>query len=84
MEYILNEHEREHTNNHHNLHCCIEQLLECTVMVKEYVASVDQPLLLVVASCIRQILMNLNEDVNMRLHQAGIGRPALVVDEERL
>ncbi len=37
MEYILNEYERDlrqHPNNIHNLHYCVEQLLECIVVLE--------------------------------------------------
>lgn len=75
---------RDNPNVQYNLYNSMEQLFECALMLDAFIPQSSHALLQVVITSVRQILVLMEEEESRRVRQTVMGRPALVIEEDRL
>ena len=75
---------QEETTSNQNLYSCLEQLFEYAVLMEGFIPQSVSDDFYVVVNSVREILAIMQENESRQLRQVVMGRPALIIEEERL
>ena len=84
MAFLKEKFQDDIPNCNYDLCSSMEQFFEYVVLLEDCIPQSVQGELQVVSTSVREILAILQEDESRRLRQVVMGRPALIIEEDRL